>query len=100
MRNKKVKNASSEDKKKVNNIKIENRKKVLIGKIISNKMQGTVVVQIERKIKHPIYKKYIRRNKKIKADINNFELEVGNIVKIEEISPISKDKHFKVIEKE
>lgn len=74
-------------------------KQVLTGKVISNKMQKTVVVEVERKISHPVYKKYIKVTKKFKADASNMQLEEGDMVRIESTRPISKDKHFKVIEK-
>lgn len=72
-------------------------KKTLIGKVVSNKMQKTVVVEIERQVPHPVYKKIVRKTRKIKADTNNFELNPGQFVKIEQSRPISRDKNFKVI---
>lgn len=74
-------------------------KKTLIGEVVSTKMQKTVVVLIERKFRHPFYRKVIIRHKKYKAHNENLELAVGDVVKIEETRPISKDKHFKVVEK-
>ncbi len=74
-------------------------KKTLIGQIISTKMEKTVTVKVEQKFRHPIYKKVITRHKKYKAHNDKFDLEKGDWVKIEETRPISKDKHFKVIEK-
>lgn len=70
-----------------------------IGKIVSDKMQKTVVVSILRKFRHPLYKKTIIRHKKLKAHNENKELKVGDTVKIRETRPISKEKHFIVIEK-
>ncbi len=69
--------------------------KVYQGKIISTKMQKTVTVLIERKFRHPLYKKVIRRHKKVKAHNENYDLKDGD----KETRPISKDKHFTVIEK-
>lgn len=74
-------------------------KKILIGEVLSTKMQKTVVVRVERKFRHELYRKVIIRHKKYKAHNENLELVVGDTVKIEETRPISKDKHFKVIEK-
>jgi len=74
-------------------------KKTLIGKIVSTKMIKTVVVMVERKFRHPVYHKVIVRHKKFKAHNDNLSLQLGNVVKIEETKPISKDKHFIVIEK-
>jgi len=75
------------------------KKKVLVGKVLSDKMQKTVVVEISRKVQHPIYKKLIKRTKKIKADTNGLDIKIGEEVKIEETKPISRGKFFKVIEK-
>lgn len=74
-------------------------KKTFIGKVVSDKMQKTVVVEVERKVAHPVYKKLMRKTKKIKADTNLMALKVGDMVKIQETKPISRDKHFKIIEK-
>lgn len=74
-------------------------KKILIGKIVSTKMINTVIVQVERKFRHPVYHKVIVRHKKFKAHNETLNLAMGDMVRIEETKPISKDKHFKVIEK-
>lgn len=74
-------------------------KKTLVGEVVSTKMQKTVVVEVQRKFRHPLYQKVITRHKKFKAHNEKLELAVGDMVKIEETKPISKDKHFKVIEK-
>ncbi len=73
-------------------------RKILVGKIVSNKMQKTVVVEIERRIRHPIYGKIVKKTKRLKADDNGFKVKVGESVKIEQTKPISRDKYFKVIE--
>ncbi len=74
-------------------------KKTLEGKVVSAKMQKTVVVEIERKFRHPAYRKVITRHKKYKAHNENQKLNVGDIVSIEETRPISKEVHFIVLEK-
>jgi len=74
-------------------------KKILTGKVVSTKMTKTVVVIVERKFRHPVYHKVIVRHKKYKAHNEKLDLKVGDIVKIEETKPISKDKHFIVIKK-
>ena len=74
--------------------------KVLEGKIVSNKMQKTVVVEVTRKTPHPLYKKLIKRSKKFLADSGEQTYQVGQIVKIVETRPLSKTKRFKVMEKE
>jgi small subunit ribosomal protein S17 len=74
-------------------------KKTLIGTIVSDKMINTVVVEVTRHIVHPLYKKRIKVTKKYSADTNNLKLVVGDLVKMEEIPPMSKTKYFKVAEK-
>lgn len=74
-------------------------KKTLIGKVVSTKMTKTVVVMVERKFRHAVYHKVIIRHKKFKAHNEKLNLQLGDMVKIEETKPISKDKHFIVIEK-
>lgn len=71
--------------------------KILKGKVISTKMKDTIVVQIERYVKHPQYGKFIRLRKNIKAhDAGNTKVE-GETVSIKETKPISKDKRFTVV---
>lgn len=72
--------------------------KVLEGKIVSNKMQKTVVVEVTRKTPHPLYKKLIKRSKKFLADSGEQTYQVGQVVKIVETRPLSKTKRFKVME--
>ncbi|PIV43286.1 MAG: 30S ribosomal protein S17 [Candidatus Nealsonbacteria bacterium CG02_land_8_20_14_3_00_40_11] len=74
-------------------------KKTLTGKIISNKMQKTVVVRVESLKEHPKYKKRYRLHKNYKAHAEGGEYQIGDRVIIEECSPISKDKKWKVIKK-
>lgn len=72
--------------------------KVLEGKIVSNKMNKTVVVEVTRRTPHVLYKKLIKRSKKFLADSGEQAYTVGQIVKIVETKPMSKNKHFKVME--
>lgn len=74
--------------------------KVLAGKVVSVKMQDTVIVEVVRRTPHPLYKKLVKKSKKFKVDRNGQEVLVGQDVKIVETRPISKDKHFKVVAKE
>ncbi|KKP86661.1 MAG: 30S ribosomal protein S17 [Candidatus Roizmanbacteria bacterium GW2011_GWA2_35_8] len=74
-------------------------KKILSGEIVSTKMQKTIVVSVERKFRHPRYKKVIIKHKKYKVHNEIADLKVGDKVNIEETRPISKDKHFIVINK-
>ncbi|MDI6603390.1 MAG: 30S ribosomal protein S17 [Patescibacteria group bacterium] len=74
-------------------------KKQLKGTVVSNKMQKTVVVEVERLKKHPKYKRRYRVRKKYKAHNEKGEYHIGDKVVIEECRPISKEKHWRVIGK-
>lgn len=74
-------------------------KKKLSGKVISDKMAKTIVVEVKRLVTHPIYKKKYAVSKKYKAHDEKNEYKIGDLVEIEEIKPISKDKKWKVIGK-
>ena len=75
--------------------------KKLQGKVISLKMDDTVIVGVERKWAHPIYQKLIRRSKKYSCDFDekNIELALNDVVEIQETRPLSKSKRFKVTKK-
>jgi small subunit ribosomal protein S17 len=74
-------------------------KRVLTGRIVSDKTDKTVVVSVERKVKHPLYGKIIRRSKKYHAHDEANEYKQGETVRIEETAPISKLKTWKVIDR-
>ena len=74
-------------------------KRVLTGLVVSDKGDKTVVVNVERKVKHPLYGKIIRRSKKYHAHDESNEFKQGETVRIEETAPISKLKPWKVIER-
>ncbi|TPG22578.1 30S ribosomal protein S17 [Sphingomonas koreensis] len=74
-------------------------KRVLTGRIVSDKTDKTVVVSVERKIKHPLYGKIMRRSKKYHAHDEGNEFKQGETVRIEETAPISKLKTWKVIDR-
>ena len=74
------------------------RKIVRIGKVVSNKMQKSIVVAIDRKIQHKKYKKYFNKTTKLMAHDEKNECSIGDIVKIEETRPLSKRKRWKLIE--
>lgn len=74
-------------------------KKRLKGRIISDKMDKTIVIKVERLVSHPIYKKKYRVSKKYKAHDEKNEYKVGDLVEIEECRPVSKEKRWKVIKK-
>jgi len=74
-------------------------RRVLIGTVVSNKMEKSVTVQVDRRVKHPLYKKFMTQSKKIAAHDETNTLEIGDQVRIRECRPISKSKRFEVIEK-
>ncbi|MBN8839931.1 MAG: 30S ribosomal protein S17 [Sphingomonadales bacterium] len=74
-------------------------KRVLTGVIVSDKGEKTVVVNVERKVKHPLYGKIIRRSKKYHAHDEANEYKAGETVRIEETKPISKLKTWKVLDR-
>ena len=74
-------------------------KRVLTGTVVSDKTDKTVVVKVERKVKHPLYGKIIRRSKKYHAHDEANGFKTGEVVRIEECAPISKLKTWKVLEK-
>ena len=75
-----------------------NLRKTRTGKVISNKMDKTVVVAVEDHVKHPLYKKIVKRTYKLKAHDEQNECNVGDIVKVMETRPLSKDKRWRVVE--
>ena len=74
-------------------------KRVLNGKVVSNKSNKTVIVEIIRKVKHKLYKKIIKRNKRFHAHDENNECKIGDDVSIQESKPISKLKKWIVLKK-
>jgi len=77
---------------------IRGKRKVRIGKVVSNKMEKTVVVVCERQFAHPIYKKMIKKKSRFKAHDDKNECLVGDKVRIMETRPISRDKCWRVVE--
>lgn len=71
--------------------------KTLNGVVISTKMQKTVVVEVVRRVPHPLYKKLIKHNSRFKADTGEHTLSVGDSVKIQATRHLSKDKYFTVV---
>ena len=72
------------------------KRQILVGEVVSAKMQKTVVVNVTKKIAHPVYGKYVKRSKKYMAHIGSIEASVGNIVEIRLIPPMSKNKRWLV----
>jgi len=72
--------------------------KTLTGTVVSDKMNKTAVVLLERKVKHPKYGKYIKKSSKYKIHDNENKCKIGDIVTITEVRPISKDKSWKLVD--
>ena len=77
---------------------MKSNRKQLIGKVVSNKMEKTIVVEIENLVMHTLYKKSVKRTKKVKSHDERNECSIGDTVKIEESRPLSKDKRYRLVE--
>lgn len=75
-----------------------NLRKTRVGKVISDKMDKTIVVAIEDFVKHPLYKKTVKKTYKLKAHDENNECKIGDTVKVMETRPLSKDKRWRLVE--
>jgi small subunit ribosomal protein S17 len=75
-----------------------NMRKTQIGKVVSDKMDKTIVVAIEDSVKHPLYNKIVKRTVKFKAHDENNEAGIGDRVKVMETRPLSKDKRWRLVE--
>ena len=75
-----------------------NLRKTRTGKVVSNKMDKTIVVAIEDHVKHPLYKKIVKETYKLKALDENNECNIGDTVKVMETRPLSKDKRWRLVE--
>lgn len=75
-----------------------NDRKERIGKVVSNKMQKTITVAVDRKVKHPIYGKFVNRTTKFKAHDEGNTAGMGDTVRIMETRPLSKDKRWRLVE--
>ena len=75
-----------------------NLRKTRVGKVVSNKMDKTIVVAIEDHVKHPLYKKIVKRTYKLKAHDENNEAKMNDRVVIMETRPLSKDKRWRLVE--
>jgi small subunit ribosomal protein S17 len=73
-------------------------RKERVGRVISDKMQKTVVVAIERRVAHPVYGKMVTRTKKVKAHDEENSAKNGDLVRIAETRPMSKDKRWRLVE--
>ena len=75
-----------------------NLRKTRVGKVVSDKMDKTIVVAIEDHVKHPLYKKIVKSTYKLKAHDANNECHVGDTVRVMETIPLSKDKRWSLVE--
>lgn len=75
-----------------------NNRKVRIGKVVSDKMDKTIVVATEKLVAHPLYNKQVKQTKKYKAHDEENKCKIGDIVKIMETRPLSKDKRWRLVE--
>ena len=75
-----------------------NLRKTRTGKVVSDKMDKTIVVAVEDHVKHPLYKKIVKRTYKLKAHDENNECKIGDAVKVMETRPLSKDKRWRLVE--
>ena len=75
-----------------------NLRKVRVGKVVSNKMDKTIVVAVENHVKHPLYGKIVKRTYKLKAHDENNVCQIGDKVKVAETRPLSKDKRWRLVE--
>ena len=75
-----------------------NLRKTMVGKVVSDKMDKTVVVSIQDNVKHPLYKKIIKRTVRLKAHDENNECTIGDRVRVMETRPISKEKRWRLVE--
>lgn len=74
-----------------------NKRKVVRGRVVSDKMDKTIVVEIETTRSHPLYGRRVKYSKRFKAHDENNECKVGDLVEIMETRPLSKDKHFRLV---
>ena len=75
-----------------------NRRKTRVGKVISNKMQKSIVISLERKVPHTLYKKYYKQTSTLMAHDEKQEAGIGDVVKVMETRPMSKQKRWRLVE--
>lgn len=76
----------------------EKVQRTLTGRVVSDKMDKTITVVVERKVKHPLYKKYVRRSTRFHAHDENNECNMGDVVIIEQCRPIAKSKSWRLVQ--
>lgn len=80
------------------NVEERNLRKTRVGKVVSDKMDKTIVVAVEDNVRHPLYKKIVKRTYKLKAHDENNECGVGDKVRVMETRPLSKEKRWRLVE--
>jgi small subunit ribosomal protein S17 len=80
----------------IEKIEASDQQRELLGRVVSDKMDKTVTVMVERRVKHPLYKKYIRRSSKLHAHDETNDCREGDTVTIEQCRPLSKSKNWRV----
>ncbi len=78
--------------------KVRNLRKERVGTVVSNKMDKTIVVAVKRKVKHPIYGKFVNKTTKFYAQDENNDCNIGDLVRIMETRPLSKTKCWRLVE--
>ncbi|MDH5591746.1 MAG: 30S ribosomal protein S17 [Gammaproteobacteria bacterium] len=76
----------------------ENSTRLVTGRVVSDKMDKSITVLVERKVPHPIYKKYVKRSTKLHAHDENNECNVGDVVSVTSTRPLSKTKSWKLVD--
>lgn len=76
---------------------VEKRARVISGKVVSNKMDKSITVLIERRVKHPVYGKYVTKSSKVHAHDANNECNIGDVVTVREVRPISRTKTWSLV---
>lgn len=76
---------------------IEHRRKVLLGEVVSDRMQKSITVQVERRVRHPMYERVVKRSKKYHAHDEHNQCRIGDQVRIVETRPLSKTKRWRLL---
>ncbi|MBC8523986.1 MAG: 30S ribosomal protein S17 [Chlorobium sp.] len=82
----------------VKSAEVRRRKKSWVGKVVSDKMDKAIVIAIERRVQHPVYKKYFKKTTRLMAHDENNDAGIGDIVKVTECRPLSKRKSCRLVE--
>lgn len=76
----------------------EQHRRILLGEVVSNRMQKTITVKVERRVRHPVYERVIKRSKKFHAHDEHNQCQIGDYVRIVETRPLSKTKRWRLLE--